>query len=129
MQKAVLLVGHGSKLQGSDSALNLVLDSLRKKDPSTFFLSAFLDIQTPRIPEGIELCLKQGAEEVIVVPYFVQAGKHVVQDIPQIILEAKTRYPEKSIFVAEYLDFDPKIVSVVEERIAQAREQKKFLVR
>ena len=78
MKKAVLLVGHGSKLSGSSDALNQVLENLRKKEPSTFFQAAFLEIQPPNIPQGIELCLNQGAHEVIVIPYFVQAGKHVV---------------------------------------------------
>ena len=122
MKKSVLLVGHGSKLGGSSDALNQVLESLREKEPSTFFQAAFLEIQPPNIPQGIEHCLNQGADEVIVIPYFVQAGKHVAQDIPRIVSEAKTKHPDKNICLAEYLSFDDRIVSVVEDRIRLARE-------
>ena len=122
MKQAVLLVGHGSKLAGSKEAIDQVIEALRKKEPSTYFQAAFLEIQSPTIPEGIELCFKQGAEEVIVIPYFVQAGMHVVQDIPRIISEAKVKYPKKNICLAEYLGFDPRIVSVVSDRVHQARE-------
>ena len=121
MKQAVLLVGHGSKLAGSSDAINQVIEALRKKEPSTLVHAAFLEIQSPNIPDGIELCLNQGAEEVIVIPYFVQAGKHVVEDIPRIVSEAKAKHPQKNICLANYLSFDPRLVSVVEERVREAR--------
>ena len=108
-------------MPGSKEAIDQVIETLRKKEPSTYFQAAFLEIQPPSIPEGIELCLNQGADEVIVIPYFVQAGKHVVQDIPRIISEARAKYPKKNICLAEYLGFDPRIVSVVNDRVRQAR--------
>ena len=122
MKQAVLLVGHGSKMVGSSDAIDQVIEALRKKEPATIFQAGFLEIQSPNIPDGIEVCLNQGADEVIVIPYFVQAGKHVVQDIPRIVSEVKAKYPHKNIRLAEYLSFDPRIVSVVEDRVRQARE-------
>ena len=119
------MIGHGSKLAGSNDAIDRVIEALRQKEPATFFQAAFLEIQSPNIPEGIERCLHQGAEEVVVIPYFVQAGKHVVQDIPRIIYEAKAKYPQRNIHLAEYLGFDPRIGSVVCDRIREARENLK----
>ncbi len=116
------MVGHGSKLSGSSDALNLVLVGLQKKEPATFFQAAFLEIRPPSIPEAIELCVNQGADEVIVIPYFVQAGKHVVQDIPKIVSEAKIKYPDRHIYLTDYLSFDERIISIVEDRIYRARE-------
>lgn len=127
MKQAVLLVGHGSKLSGSNEAIDQVIEALCQIEPSTLFQAAFLEIQPPSIPEGIELCLNQGAEEVIVIPYFVQAGKHVVQDIPRIISEAKAKYSGKSIHLANYLGFDSRIVSVVQDRIRETRNSIKAI--
>ena len=121
MKQAILLVGHGSKLQGSSDSINQVIQALHAKDPVTFFQSAFLEICPPSIPEGIELCLKQGADQVIVVPYFVQAGKHVVEDIPRFVSSAQAKHPDKKIRLADYLAFDERIVSVVLDRINEAR--------
>ncbi len=121
MKRAVLLVGHGSKLEGSSLAINQVIKSLQKKDPSTHFQSAYLELQTPSIPDGISECIKRGAEEVIVVPYFVQTGKHVIQDIPKIVSEAQKRYPDKNVILANYLGFDERLASLVYERVNEAR--------
>ena len=124
MKRAVLLVGHGSKVEGSDEAMNQVINELRKRDLATLFQSAFLELQSPNIPDGINLCIEQGADEVIVVPYFVQTGRHVVQDIPRLIDEAKALHPKIFISLANYLGFDSRMVSVVEDRIKQARGAK-----
>ena len=121
MNNSVLLVGHGSKLSGSGDALNQVLEALRKKDPSTFFQAAYLEIHPPNIPEGIKLCLTQGADEVVVIPYFVQSGKHVVQDIPRIVRETQAQFPSKIIRLGEYIGFDERIVSIISDRIREAR--------
>ena len=124
MKHAVLLIGHGSKIEGSNDAMNQVIEELRRRDPSALFQTAFLEFQSPNIPDGIEFCIKQGAEEVIVVPYFVQTGKHVVQDIPRIIEEAKAARPKTFISLAGYLGFDPRIASVVEDRVKEIRAAK-----
>ena len=122
MKRAVLLVGHGSKVEGSSEAMNRVADHLRNRKPATFFQTAFLELESPNIPDGIELCIQQGAKEVIVVPYFVQTGKHVVRDIPNIISEAKAKHSNVAISLADYLGFDERIVSLVEDRIQKASQ-------
>src|SRR3989338_8497187 len=123
MEQAVVLVGHGSKLAGSNEAIECVVKALEKKEPSTFFLVAFLELQSPNIPEAIRQSIEHGAREVIVIPYFVQTGRHVVQDIPKIVLEAQTAYPGVKVRLGEYLGFDERIVSVVFEKVRKAREQ------
>ncbi len=124
MNRAVLLVGHGSKIEGSNDAMNRVVGELTKRDASTFFQQAFLELQSPSIPDGINLCIQQGAAEVIVVPYFVQTGKHVVQDIPRIVQEAQAAHPKTVVSLANYLSFDSRIVSMIEDRVKETRRPK-----
>ncbi len=121
MKQAVVLVGHGSKLENSGEALHQVCQSLQKKEPDTFFQVAFLELNPPSIPDAVNVCLNQGADEVVIVPYFVQSGKHVSQHIPQIVLGIQALHPTKSIRLARHLDFDERIVSVVLDRIEEAR--------
>ena len=122
MKRAVLLVGHGSKVKGSNEAMDQVLIALRQKEPATFFQTAFLELQPPNIPDGIKLCFNQGADEVIVVPYFVQTGRHVVEDIPRVVSEVQAQHPNKIIRLAQYLGFDQRIAQVVENRIQETRQ-------
>lgn len=122
MKRAVLLVGHGSKIEGSNEAMSLVIDELRRRDSSTLFQTAFLELQSPNIPDGINFCVHQGAEEIVVVPYFVQTGKHVVHDIPRIMSESKSAHPKIAISLSNYIGFDRRLVSLIEDRIKEARK-------
>lgn len=122
MKRAVLLVGHGSKITGSSDAMDQVLESLRKKEPATFFQPAFLELQSPSIPQAIDLCVSRRCDEIIVIPYFVQTGRHVVHDIPNIVVEAQTKHTQSKIRLGSYVGFDERIVSVVHDNIKLARE-------
>jgi hypothetical protein len=46
-------------------------------------------------------CIDQGATYVVVAPYFLSKGRHIQQDIPQIVAAAREEYPSTSIVVAE----------------------------
>ena len=44
------------------------------------------------IPEGIDACIQRGASEVIILLNFLNSGRHVNEDIPKIVEDAKARY-------------------------------------
>ena len=122
MNRAVVLVGHGSQIENAGEALDRVCESLQKKEPGTIFRVGFLEITSPSIPEAVESCFAEGADEVIVLPYFVQSGKHVNRHIPEIVSELTAHYPAKKIRLARHLDFDERIVALVGDRIREARQ-------
>lgn len=83
-------------------------------------LCAYLEITRPLIPEAIDRCVRKGAKEIVVLPYFLLTGRHVERDIPQIITGARKKYKGKAtIKLAPYLGYHRKIVEVVRQRIRQ----------
>jgi sirohydrochlorin ferrochelatase len=48
---------------------------------------AFLEVDEPSIPQGLQHCAGDGAQEIIVFPYFHAAGTRVTQDIPEAIAD------------------------------------------
>ncbi len=62
---------------------------------------AFLEIAKPSIDEGLRRCIAQGADEIIVLPYFLSSGRHVTIDIPEQVADVKKSYPEIDICVIE----------------------------
>ena len=92
-----------------------------KKKPHVFFQAAFLEIQSPDLLEALQAVFERGADDVVIVPYFLQVGKHVALHVPALVLEAQTRYPNKTIRLSGHLGFDERIVSVVRDLIREAR--------
>lgn len=114
---ALLLVAHGSRRQQSNNEVTALTDKLRNSchDDYKIVHSGFLELATPSIPEGIESCINDGATQVTILPYFLNSGRHVVEDVPDIVVEAKNRHPEVDIIVAPHLGASPLMVELLVE--------------
>ena len=99
------MVAHGSRRAASNDEIRNLAKQLSAEQGNAFewVEPAFLELAEPSIPDGIELCIKQGAREVVVFPYFLSAGRHVAEDIPAEVRIKQAQYPEIDIHVAAYL--------------------------
>ena len=82
--KALLIVAHGSRRETSNEEVRQITRQVSEIAGDNFGLvtSGFLELVDPSIPDGIQQCIDAGATEVVVLPYFLSAGRHVVEDIP-----------------------------------------------
>ena len=126
VKTAVLLIGHGSRARNANDALIHVVDHFQKAWPHRILKAAFLEISPPSIPEGIDLCVAEGAERIIVIPYFLFRGNHVKVDLPVFIKEGRKKYPDIDVILGPHLGFHPKIIEIVDERIQQVLDTLKF---
>lgn len=103
--KILMLVAHGSRNQNANDEVSRLATRVEGLGQGNFeaVVPAFLELANPDIHQGIERCAEMGASEIIVVPYFLAAGKHVTRDIPLELECARTRYPHISIETTQYL--------------------------
>ena len=119
---AVLIVGHGSRLRGFQTAMKKVAAALRRRRLYDRVECAYLEAASPSIDEAIDACLRQGAKEIRVLPYFLLTGNHTQHDIPAIVKKAAKKHRRHArVLLCPYLGFDEKIVSLVARRVRQAR--------
>ena len=87
-RRGLVLVAHGSRRASSNDEVRRVAESLAQQAGPNgsgqyqMVHAAFLELAEPLIPEGVQQCIDNGMEEVVVLPYFLSAGRHVVEDIP-----------------------------------------------
>lgn len=117
---AVLLIGHGSPRPEVKSAFCALADLVRAADGNKLVETAFLSCGEPDIACGIDRCVAQGAQRIVLCPYFLFAGSHVRNDLPAAMVAAGQRYPGLELLLAEPLGVHPKLAEVVVERVAQA---------
>ena len=103
--KALLLVAHGSRRKQSNDEVVLLADKLRKKCFAQYNIvhAAFLELAEVLIPDGIRKCIDEGASSVVVLPYFLNSGRHVVDDIPNIVKDTMKYHPDVDIRIASHL--------------------------
>lgn len=115
---AVVLVGHGSRVPGFETAMKRLARALQKRLGGMPVRPAFLEINSPSIGEAIDACVASGAKIVNVLPYFLLTGRHVREDIPRLVREAQSRHGRNArIRVRPYLGFDRRILEVLVDRL------------
>jgi sirohydrochlorin ferrochelatase len=105
MIKALLVVAHGSRREASNDEVRALSGLIAQKAGNDYDMvrTAFLELAEPLIPDGIQQCIDEGADEVVVMPYFLSAGRHVATDIPEEVAPKQAQYPDKTIRIAPYL--------------------------
>jgi sirohydrochlorin ferrochelatase len=103
--KCLLLVAHGSRRSASNDEIRKLATKLSARAAGSFdeVSCAFLEIAQPSIQEGIQQLIDRGAHEVVVLPYFLSAGRHVAEDIPREVRAKQAEHPGVAVRIAPYL--------------------------
>jgi sirohydrochlorin ferrochelatase len=105
--RAVLLVAHGSRRDESNEEVRALAERVRAclvDDPRIVHVGcAFLELTEPDIGAGIDACVAAGAGEVVVLPYFLAAGRHVQTDIPAAVAAARRAHHRVRILLGPHL--------------------------
>ena len=123
IRTALLLIAHGSRQPEANDDLYHVVGALREIGEFSHIEPAFLELAEPDIDQGSALCVAQGAETVIFVPYFLSAGVHVQQDLKEIAKRQADRFPNVRFRVALPLGRHPLLLQVVAERARKAVQE------
>jgi sirohydrochlorin ferrochelatase len=101
----LLLIAHGSRREASNREVVAVVERLRGMQSGRFssIEAAFLELAEPSIEEGLEVLAGRGAQHIVVMPYFLAAGSHVIQDIPEILEKFRWRHPGISLCLKEHV--------------------------
>jgi len=119
MKTAILLMGHGSRVAEANHALHAIADMVRRQGYEIVEV-AFREMHAPNIQAGIDACVAKGAERVLLYPYFLFAGAHVLEDLPAEMDAARQRHPGVQLLMGQPLGIHPKLGEIVCERIAEA---------
>ncbi len=74
------------------------------------------------LSSAVDEAVKDGAKKVIIIPYFLHLGNHMIKDIPAEISALRDKYPGVMIDLAEHLGVHPKLAEIVLERIREASD-------
>jgi sirohydrochlorin ferrochelatase len=114
---AVLLIAHGSRRQEANDDLLLLADAVRKRNRYQTVEVSYLEIASPTIPEGARRCIEQGSCRILMLPYFLSAGAHVVNDLKKHQRELASDFPDVSIELCRPLGLHSLLIEVVLQRL------------
>lgn len=118
--KAAILVGHGSLRKASGAAMIRLAALLRKEGTFPIATAGFLNFSQPTFADAVGRCVRKGATEISVQPYFLISGFYVKTGVPKLIAEARAAYPDVTFRLAEAFDDHPALVELTRKRAQEA---------
>ena len=119
MPIAVLLIAHGSRRREANDDLVRLAAALRATGQYPIVETAYLEVTQPDIPKGAQRSVEQGATEVRLLPYFLSAGSHVVDDLERHRQELQALHPGVIFELCPPLGLHPLMIEIVLDRLTQ----------
>ena len=118
----LLVLGHGTRDSAGTAEFLTIVDAVRAANESWKVVAAFLEFggsQVPSIDEALADCVRDGAEQVVALPLLLHHAGHDKSDVPRTVAQASLHYPGVDVRLAPAVAFDPRLLQIVEERIAE----------
>src|SRR4051812_49973503 len=116
---AVLLIAHGSRHAAANDDLHRLAARFAEHGGYPIVEPSFLELADPDIQAGGDRCVARGARRVLMVPYFLSAGVHLLRDLTAARDALRRRHPDVEFRLGSALGPDPLLEQLVAERIAQ----------
>lgn len=110
----LVLAAHGSRKIESNKEVKQFAQSLALNLLDINYVTCgFLELAEPGIEAAISEAIEAGCGEIVVVPYFLAAGRHVQTDVPEIIEQCQQAFPEVHIRMTSHLGASPSLQDAV----------------
>jgi sirohydrochlorin ferrochelatase len=115
-ETAVLLIAHGSRHAPANEDLLQVVARMAARGEYRIVEPAFLELAEPDIAAGGDRCVDRGATRVLMIPYFLSAGVHLIRDLTAARDELIGRHPGVEFRLGPPLGPHPLLDELVAER-------------
>lgn len=80
---------------------------------------AYMEFVTPTLVDIAEEALRDGVQQLKIIPLFMAGGAHVDRDIPAQVNEVTGRFPALSLTVLPPIGEHPRMVAVMQELVKE----------
>ena len=118
----VIILAHGSRGERGivevPESLKRIPDGVKPLlPPGVEVIGAALQFNHPNLEEAVESLAAQGMDRIAIMPYFLFPGRHITEDIPQLIERLKRIYSDKKFIVTNPLGLEEHFIGSVVKRI------------
>ena len=100
-------------MESANDAVRIVAGDAARLGRWELFETAFLEA-APRLEDAVVKLVEGGAEDLLVVPYFLTLGIHLQRDLPRLVADLASRY-HVAIRVTPPLDGHPALSRILVE--------------
>lgn len=113
MDKAIVLFGHGSRDPLWRLPMETVAARLRALQPDLAVRCAYLELDTPSLPEAAAELVAAGAAQVSIVPMFLGTGRHAREDLPALVDQLRASHPGVVFVLQKPVGEDARVLDLI----------------
>jgi len=116
-RRAVLIVDHGSRNPRANAQLEALAQRVAEQRPDWIVHFAHMEIAEPDIPTGLARCVADGAASIVVHPYFLGAGFHIEETVPEKVAEAARAHPHVRVTISAHFGSHDGVADLLIEHV------------
>ncbi|MFP4177105.1 MAG: precorrin-8X methylmutase [Candidatus Brocadiia bacterium] len=118
-QTGAIIVSHGSSRDEANREFEEKIKRVITRLSGMKVKPAFFSMASPTLSDRIDELAEQGIERVLILPYFLHNGQHIINDLPEQIDVCRREHPEIQIEQRSTLQEDPALEDILVHRLAE----------
>lgn len=114
--RGILIIGHGSRMKEGNIAFEELVRVFSAKSTLPVY-GAHMALATPTIEESVYEMVEAGIDDIIVLPYLLYGGKHIMKHIPERLEALKKNIVNIQFTVTSTLANDPLVIQALYNRV------------
>lgn len=119
----LIIAAHGSRNKASAKQVAALCQKVENKNISHTpkfdrVVHGFLQFSDPSLEGVIDQQAEQGAKKIVVFPFFIAAGSHILEDIPELVEKAGKKYPGIEFSITPHLGVMDSIEDLILEEVS-----------
>jgi sirohydrochlorin ferrochelatase len=117
---ALIALAHGSRDPRSAATVTALVDEVRAQRPELRVAEAFLELASPSFDKVVDRLVREGHDEIVVVPLLLTEAYHAKVDVPSVVAEASKRHPSVKIRATAVLGHETRFLEIIDQRLRAA---------
>jgi sirohydrochlorin cobaltochelatase len=109
----IVLFAHGSRDPLWHKPMDAVAAHIATLSPHTPVACAYLELSTPDLSTATQTLLQRGVQGITILPMFLGVGKHAREDLPELVADLRTRYPDTRFTLQPAVGEDSRLVQLM----------------
>jgi sirohydrochlorin cobaltochelatase len=118
-ETAIVLVCHGSVRPETKVEFDQTAVALARAGGFAHVRSAYMELAEPSIPQALEELIGQGLRRLLVLPWFLNTGRHLAEDIPAIVNGVRRAHPGVEIRLLPHVGAHPGMVRLLVDIVGE----------
>lgn len=116
----LILLAHGSRDELWRKPIEAVQEIVHAAQPQLPCVCAYLDACAPDLPTAASALIAQGINRLTVLPLFLGTGKHAREDIPRLLAQLRTDYPQCQFDLQTAAGENPRVTQLLAQLALEA---------